>query len=226
MTLLARLWYLQVIAGDQYQSASNANSVRSVITPALRGAILDDQGRPLVENRTTVVVTVDRTVLAEQKDDGESVLRSLATVLNEPYEDLYDRTRLCGTEGAKKPPICWYGSPYQPIPVAKDVSVAVELAIRERQEYFPGVTTELEALRDYPQPNAVNAAHNLGYLGPASQAQIDESEAAAAGGRVGQIYGTDLVGQTGLEAQYDDYLRGMPGVKQLAVDKAGNVLDT
>ena len=96
------------------------------------------------------MVTVDRTVLAEQKDDGESVLRALATVLGEPYEDLYDRTRLCGTEGAKKPPICWYGSPYQPIPVAKDVPVEVELAIRERQEYFPGVTTQLEALRDYP----------------------------------------------------------------------------
>ena len=211
MTLLARLWYLQVIAGDQYQAASSSNSVRSVITPALRGAILDDQGRPLVENRTTVVVTVDRTVLAEQKDDGESVLRALALVLGEQYQDLYDRTRLCGTEGAKKPPICWYGSPYQPIPVAKDVPVEVELAIRERQENFPGVTTELEALRDYRQLNAVNAAHILGYLGPASG-----PDRRVRGCGCGRRSRADLRhgpgrASTGLEAQYDDYLRGSPG---------------
>lgn len=224
-TLLGRLWFLQVIAGDTYQAASVSNSTRPVVTNPMRGAILDDQGRALVTNRTTVVVTVDRDTLNKQPDHGESVLRHLAPVLHMSYQDLYDRTRLC-TEPDTTPPVCWYGDPIQPIPVAKDVSSAVELAIRERHEYFPGVTTQLEAVREYPEINDVNAAHMLGYLGPATQAQIDASKRAAAKGKGSALLGTDLVGQTGLEAEYDAYLRGTPGVKQVAVNKAGSVIGT
>ena len=125
VTLLGRLWFLQVAAGQQYRAAAQNNVVREVITPPVRGLILDDQGRQLVNNRTTLVVTVDRSTLDKQKDGGVAVLTKLAKVLHTTYVDLHDRIQLCGTPGAKKPPICWNGSPFQPIPVAKDVTAEV-----------------------------------------------------------------------------------------------------
>src|SRR6478735_8617239 len=63
-TLFARLWYLQVVGQDTYQAAAVSNAVRDVDIPAPRGLIVDDQGRPLVANRTSWVVTVNRGVFA------------------------------------------------------------------------------------------------------------------------------------------------------------------
>lgn len=221
VTLLGRLWFLQVAAGQQYRAAAQNNVVREVITPPVRGLILDDQGRQLVNNRTTLVVTVDRSTLDKQKDGGVAVLTKLAKVLHTTYVDLHDRIQLCGTPGAKKPPICWNGSPFQPIPVAKDVTAEVALSIMERREDYPGVSTDLEALRDYPEPDGATAAHLLGYLGP-----VDPQEVASAKGSSSPLYGSEQVGRDGLEAVYDAQLRGSPGVKQLAVDFGGNVTGT
>ncbi len=220
-TLLGRLWFLQVAAGQQYQAAAENNRVREVVTDPVRGLILDDMGRPLVDNRTTLVVTVDRSTLEKQSDGGVTVLTKLAKVLHTTYTDLHDRIQLCGTPGAKKPPICWNGSPFQPIPVAKDVTAEVALSIMERREDYPGVSTDLEALRDYPEPYGAAAAHVLGYLGPA-----DSQEVAGAKGSASPLFPGELVGRDGLEAQYDQQLRGTPGVKQLAVDYGGNVTGT
>ena len=69
-TLLARAFYLQVLEGAEYRVAAASNTVREVVDPAVRGLILDQAGRPLVANRTSVVVTVDRQVLAEQVQEG------------------------------------------------------------------------------------------------------------------------------------------------------------
>ena len=67
LTLLGRLWYLQVYQGDQYRTAADSNFTRSVVTPAVRGLILDDEGRPLVSNRVSLAITVDRSVLVRLK---------------------------------------------------------------------------------------------------------------------------------------------------------------
>ena len=221
VTLLGRLWYLQVIAGDVYQQAATANNTRSVITPAVRGLILDDRGRPLVQNRTTLVVTVDRTALGKQDDDGDAVLARLATLLDTDYTELHDKVQLCGTEGAK-PGVCWYGSAYQPIPVARDVSTEIALTVLERREDYPGISAELEAVREYPAPADANAAHMLGYIGPVLDTDIENSKT----GDGPVLLGSDVIGKAGLEQVYDSYLRGTPGVKTLTVDKSGNVTGT
>ncbi len=221
VTLLGRLWYLQVIAGDTYSQAATANRVREVVTPAVRGLILDDRGRPLVQNRTTLVVTVDRTALGKQPDDGDAVLARLAKLLDTNFADVYDKVQLCGQPGAK-PGVCWYGSPYQPIPVARDVPTDVALQVLERREAFPGISADLEAVRDYPAPAKANAAHMLGYIGPVLDTDI---EAAKEAGEP-ELRTSDVIGKAGLEQVYDSYLRGTPGVKQLSVDNAGNVTGT
>lgn len=224
-TLVARLWYMQVVSGEAYRALAADNRIREVVTPAVRGAILDDQGRPLAENRTTLVVSVDRTVLADQPDDGARVVARLARVLQQPPQRIERKLTLCGTSGAAKPPVCWNGSPYQPIPVDDDTRPAVALQIMERKEDFPGVTAQLQAVRTYPQPFGARASQVLGYLGP-----VTAEELTAAQSKVGRngvtLTRADLVGRAGLEQQYDRYLRGLPGVKQLSVDNAGNVVGT
>ena len=223
--LVARLWYMQVVAGNEYQAEASENRIREVVTPAVRGAILDDRGRPLVQNRTSLVVSVDRSTLLEQPEDGEAVVRKLAAVLDVKKDKLDRQLTLCGSPGAAKPPTCWNGSPYQPIPVAEDVPTDTALEVMERSEEFPGVSADMAAIRDYPKPYGARAAQVLGYVGPISAEELEAAE--QEDGRRGSTYTSfDIVGKSGLEQVYDDYLRGRPGVKKLAVDSAGNVTGT
>lgn len=219
LTLAARLWYLQVVAADDYGQAAEENRTRTVLTTPPRGAILDAAGRPLVSNRVSLVVTVDRAVLAKQSEQQHrEVLARLAKVLGQTPAELTARTLLCGEPGASKPPACWNGSPYQPIPVAKDVSAQVAIEVMERREDFPGVLAESAALRAYPTPYGVNAAHVLGYLSPITTGELDRLEAA---GQDPTAHRSDLVGRAGLERSYDAALRGTPGAKVVTVDNLG-----
>jgi len=224
LTLSARLFFLQVISGSEYRDKAQSNTVREVVNPAVRGLILDQAGRPLVSNRTSLVVTVDRAVLGRQPDDGTAVINRLADALQTTPEDISDRLKPCGTEGAKPPPVCWNGSTYQPVPVASDVSTDAALRIMEKRTDFPGVTAQVQAVRTYPEPFGVNAAHLLGYLGPVSEQQIEEQNPDAA--TTDRLRRTDVVGRSGLEAQYDTQLRGKPAVTQLAIDTGGRVTQT
>ena len=222
LTLVGRLWFLQIYSGDQYRNAANNNFIREVVTEAVRGQILDDMGRQLVRNKTTLVITVDRSVLAGlSRARRTAVLTALARQLKTTPVALNDKITLCGTPDAKRPPVCWDGSPFQPIPVARDVTQALALSLLEQSENFPGVAAELEAQREYPAPYRANAAHELGYIGPVTQSELDATAKAK-----NPLYRSDLVGRTGLEAQYDDVLRGINGVRQLSVDRAGNVTGT
>ncbi len=218
LTLFGRLWYLQVLASDTYQRAAADNQLRDVVTPAPRGQVLDDVGRALVTNRTALVVSVDRLKLLRQKDGGKTVLHRLSQVLHVPYEELHQRIQLCGG-GVQKP--CWNGSPYQPIPLTDRANTRMALQILEQKELFPGVTAELEAVRDYPRPSGALASHALGYLGPITDAELAKLPSSERDARR-----RDLVGRAGLEKTYDSYLRGQPGVRQVSVDHLGAVTGT
>jgi penicillin-binding protein 2 len=222
LTLGARLFTVQVIGADGYRAASNTNREREIVTPAVRGLVLDDRGRPLVSNRTALVVSISRTTLLNSKDEGRALVQRLASTLRLPFATVWGRTQLCGTEGAPKPPICFNGAPYQPVPVAQDVDPRIALQIMERSEDFPGVTAELQAVRTIPRPLGVNAAHMLGYLGPVTDAELKASSTAAREGRA-ELQRTDRVGRAGLEKEYDTALRGTPGVSEVGVDIRGRL---
>jgi penicillin-binding protein 2 len=222
--LLARLYTVQVVGAQGYEAAAATNRVREIVTPAVRGLVLDDQGRPLVSNRSALVVSVSRTQLIDSPDGGRALVHRLADLLDQPFDEVWGRTQLCGTLGAPKAPACFNGAPYQPVPVAEDVPARVALQILERQEDFPGVTAELQAVRAIPRPFGVNAAHLLGYLGPVTEQELNASSEAARDGRT-ELQRTDLVGRAGLEAQYDAALRGTPGITKVAVDIRGRVTD-
>ncbi|TMR93423.1 penicillin-binding protein 2 [Nonomuraea basaltis] len=196
VTLMGRLWFLQVVSGAQYVQAAADVRIRTVPVPPVRGQIVDVAGRPLVTNRTRPVVTVDAVALAHQPDGGRAVLERLGKVLRQPYKQIAEKVRLCGPQ---VPQPCWQGSPYEPIPVAEGVTVPVALQISERQQDFPGVRTELRPVRVYPFGAA--AAHTLGYVQGAK-------------------------GRDGLEGVYDGELAGRPGRKDVAVDNTGQVTRT
>ncbi|KWX02021.1 Cell division protein FtsI (Peptidoglycan synthetase) [Carbonactinospora thermoautotrophica] len=221
VTLLGRLWYLQIPAGERYDQAASANQVREIVTPAVRGQILDHLGRPLVNNRPALVVSVSRTELLKQPDKGRAVLQRLAKVLGMPYEELRQRISLCGPNVPKP---CWNGSPYQPIPVTDEADTRMALQIMERREDFPGVTAEVQPVRNYPAPEGANAAHILGYLSPVSEDELRRQR--EPGYRGPQYERSETVGRAGLEREYNDQLRGQPGVTRVAVDHLGRVIDT
>ncbi|WP_214320665.1 penicillin-binding protein 2 [Nonomuraea sediminis] len=209
-----RLWQVQVVRGKEFVTAATETRTRTVMVPAVRGQILDSSGRPLVRNKTALVVSVDRQQLQRMPDGGTEVLTKLAQVLGKPVNQLQKRIRSCGP-GVTRP--CWPGSPYQPIPIDNRVQTREALQILERQEEFPGVTAEVQAVREYPQGKA--AAQLLGYLQPVTQEELDKRDGLKAG-----FSGVDLVGRDGLEYVYDEALRGKPGLRQVQVDRLGKVL--
>lgn len=219
ITLGGRLWYIQVMNGTSYVKLASANQTRTVIVPAVRGQILDDVGNGLVTNRTALVVSVDMMTLSQRPDGGVPVLRRLAPMLNMPYTLLKKKVRLC-TAKVKQP--CWAGSPYQPIPVDQNASPQVALQIMEEQNQFPGVSAETEGVTQYPQPHGANPAQVLGYLQPATTQELKADHLPS---QVG--YSTaDLVGQSGLEEQYNSALTGKTGTNTVSVNAAGDVTGT
>ena len=83
LTLFARLWYMQVLTGDGYRAAAAEQSVRDVVVQPARGLIVDDMGRPLVANRSSWVVSVDRTLIGKlSEDERDATLKKLARVVD------------------------------------------------------------------------------------------------------------------------------------------------
>lgn len=219
VALLGRLFYLQVAAAPQYKDAALSIQSRDVVTPATRGLIVDSSGVPLALNKVGVAITVDRTLIDKQEDKGEAVLRSLARLLKIKYVDVLQRTRLCGELEVGKRAGCWTGSRFQPIPITKDADPAIALQIVERSDQFPGVSAAPVAIRAYPGNAEVNAAHMLGYIGP-----LTEGDLAGDNGR--SYFRSEYIGKAGLEIQYDEFLRGSPGIKTFTVDRKEVVTDT
>ncbi|WP_307861803.1 penicillin-binding protein 2 [Nocardioides sp. SYSU D00065] len=219
-TLFVRLYYLQVIGGESYQAQAADQSVRDIVVQPQRGLIVDSQGRPLVANRTSWVISVDRTVLGKLEERQRTELvRRVSVVVDAPPEDVEARLVTCGDPGSVRD-VCWNGSPYQPVPVATDVPKDVALRVLEQPEDYPGVLAEQQDVRSYPRPFGINAAHLLGYLSPITEDEYD----LAAERDDRSLNGASVVGRAGVEKEYDEWLRGLPGYRRVAVDSMGRVL--
>jgi penicillin-binding protein 2 len=214
--LFGRLFYLQVAAGPKYKEAALSIQSRDVVAPANRGLIVDGYGVPLAMNKAGLAITIDRIAIDKLEDKGVDVMQRLAKLLNLQYKDIYQNTRLCGELPTGQKAGCWQGSRYQPIPITKSADPDTALQIVERADDFPGVDAQPVAIRNYPSYLDVNAAHVLGYVGP-----LAESDLLAGNGK--QYFRSESIGKSGLEIQYDSFLRGEPGIRTVIVDRKESI---
>jgi penicillin-binding protein 2 len=205
-TLFLRLWSLQILNGAQLLRASQNNQLRDVRIQAPRGPIMDRNGRMLVTNVGALVVQIRVTDLPKQRSVRLREIRALARVVQVPALQIGAMIRRHRTD------------PLTPVTVKENVSKALAFYILERgPEDFPGVEVVKSYLRSYP--NAELAAHVLGYVTEISAEQLKSlSKHGYRGG--------DTIGQTGIEARYDQYLRGLPGLAQLRVNSIGRPIGT
>ena len=215
-SLFGRLFYLQVAAGPKYREAALSIQSRDVVSPATRGLIVDGYGVPLAMNKAGLAITIDRIAIDKLEDKGVGVMKRLAALLKLNYEDIYQNTRLCGELPKGEKAGCWQGSRYQPIPITKSADPDIALQIVERSDAFPGVDAQPVAIRSYPSYLDVNAAHVLGYVGPLTESDLLESNGK-------QYFRSETIGKTGLEIQYDTFLRGEPGIRTVIVDRKESI---
>ena len=219
VALLGRLFFLQVAAGPIYKDAALSIQSRDVVTPANRGFIVDSSGVPLAVNRVGLAITVDRTKIDKLPDKGEGVIRDLVALLDLKFRDVWQRTRLCGELPVGEKAGCWTGSRFQPIPITKSADPELALRIVERSDRYPGISATPVAIRNYPNTVGFNGGHVMGYVGPLTEDDL-------AGGNGRSYFRSEQIGKSGLEIEYDEYLRGVPGIKTFIVDRKEAVTST
>ncbi len=198
--LFARLWSLQVMDAPKAQAAAATNGVRVVYTQAPRGLIEDRNGHVLVGNVNEPVIEVSR-LLASQDPSMETRLAPLLGMTTSQLRRAINNLQY---------------SPYAPVPIMPDATPAQILYIQENQALFPGVQATTMSVRTY-SPMGKAAANVVGYVGQISQAEYQRLK--SQGYQPG-----DQVGLAGIEAEYESFLRGTPGVQKLQVDSKGDVL--
>ncbi len=209
VTLLGRLTYMQVTGSGQAAAAVESR-VRDIVIPAPRGLVVDQAGREMLRNRPATDVLLDRAVVLSQPDGGAAEIAALSALTGTPEADIRARLVACGKPEAG--PTCFTGGPYEPVPVVIDTQVESVVDLIENPARYPGLTVRTRAERDYLTPIPANAAHLLGYLGSPTQAELDADET---------LYAGEDIGRAGVEASYDDYLRGQNGAQRLALDRTG-----
>jgi penicillin-binding protein 2 len=194
--LFFRLWALQVLSGERYLAAAQNNQLRTIRIEAPRGKILDDRGRVIVGNQLAQVVSVWPASLP--RHSRGRVFRHLSRVLGIPTAELQQTFR----EQRRADPL-------KPVALAEGVSGDVVKYLKERIHEFPGVTVERTYVRSYPRGPL--AAQLLGHVGAVTPEQIKSR----------RYRSGDHVGQSGIEAAFDRYLRGRAGLATLRVDSLG-----
>ena len=201
--LFFRLWALQVISGERYLENARNNQIRPYRAPAPRGSIVDRNGTVLVANVPGTLVQLWPAALEGiPETDRARMLQRLARLLELPPREV----RRAAATGA--------GDPLTPVTIDERVGERKINYLLEHQAQFPGVQIAQTHLRDYPQGKI--GAQLLGFVGEVTKEQLDTMQAKgyAAG---------DRIGQTGVEATYDQFLRGTPGVGRVYVDALGRV---
>ena len=224
--LFFRLWFLQVLSTNQYAKAASVNFVRDVEVPAPRGEILDSSGQILASSRRAYAVEISPPNLPVPITDSN--------LAHPPQPDaaLYDRlASVLGLPTKREPcPVNGHGLlhmsviacrvvqgyvqlSYGEATVASDISDQQLWYISERQSSLPGVTVQQIYQRTYPFGDL--ASQVLGIVSRITAAEVGQPDYAG-------VSPNDSVGQSGLEASYDRYLRGADGAEKVKVDAFGN----
>jgi penicillin-binding protein 2 len=191
------LWRLQVNGSDYYQKLAEQNRIRNLPILAPRGRILDREGRIIVNNYPSFSVLL----LRDQNRDLLADVAMIAAGLNMDASEVAERIRK------------FAGRPhYEPI-VLKDDITQDELAFVEAHKpELPELETTTSNRRLYPRNGFL--AHLIGYVGEVSEDMLNQPRY--------EFYNPgDVVGQSGVELQYNDWLIGKNGYRRAVVDSRG-----
>ncbi len=203
--LFMRLWNMQVISSSSYTEQAEKNRTRSISTHAARGRILDRNGAVLVGNRPSLVVLAEQSVL-----EDEAELHILAALIGIPKAVLRLKIE-DSSQGLQRGRV-----------IAVDVSRRVVSFINAHPSLFDGVSIEARSQRSYPLGSL--AGQVLGYTGVITSEQLKASQDNQDEGKITYEPG-DVVGQSGIEASYENVLQGIKGEQVVFVDADGNIVN-
>jgi penicillin-binding protein 2 len=193
--LTASFWHLQVLRQRYYRTLAENNRIRVVPIAAPRGPLLDRRGRPLVENRPSFNV-----VLApEQSQDLDDTVERLARVLGVGEAAIRER-------------LARRSAPFHAVVVKADVSLEEVALLEARRFELPEASVQVVPVRSYPL--AAAAAHALGRVGEVTEPQLRSPEFL-------DLKPGSLVGQAGIESQYNRALMGQDGYRRVIVNSRG-----
>ncbi|MEK7537760.1 MAG: penicillin-binding protein 2 [Patescibacteria group bacterium] len=193
--LLVRVIQLQVVRGSDFRSRAEGNRIRTVITPAPRGAIVDRHGAVLAENIPNFTVTVTPADLPSDAAQRDAMIDRLAGIIGLSVADINTTLRSSSRR------------PTDPVTVMEQVPYAAAMNNIVATADMPAVNIVGVPNRYYPHAEAT--ATSLGYTGRVSPEELQRQSA---------INPLDIVGKTGLERSYNDVLTGQDGVRQVERD--------
>jgi penicillin-binding protein 2 len=199
IVLAARLWYLQVLTGNDYSISAKATQTREIKVPAQRGVIYDRDGEVLANNAPGLNVTVTPVSISREK------VEKLARILEADKEavlDSYDAAFELGNQ-------------YGPMLVKENAARDDVTYVSERTEELPGVTVHDDYVRNYPKGEV--AAHVLGYTGAITQEELKQEAFKG-------LSNDSVVGKSGVEVYYEEVLRGEAGKQVYNVDALGRIV--
>ncbi len=190
--LFTRMFYLQVVKGEEFRSASEQNRTRLIFSRAIRGTIYDRNMAVLTKDLATYAIKV------VPEDFRETALPLLSEILAMPAEEIQAKL-----EDARLPS-------WEPITLRSGLGEDVVQKVEEQHLQLPGVSVQIEPQRFYPYRNLFS--HLIGYIGEISPEELSSNPGLESG---------DLVGKTGLEKKYDGELRGQNGGMIMEVNALG-----
>jgi penicillin-binding protein 2 len=200
LTILLRLWSLQVLSGEDYSVLANENQVREFRVQAPRGEIVDRRGRVLVENRPVIRLELRPGDLPTSRPERRSELAALARLADLSPAQLRRKIR-------ETPRFGGYS-----VVLRQGLDRRTLFYLLEHRDRFPGVSVEPTYVRSYKQGSL--AAHVLGLVGQVGPSQLKDPQ-------FGGLEPGDIIGQAGVEHTYDTYLRGTAGEERIQVDALG-----
>ncbi|MGE0868136.1 MAG: penicillin-binding protein 2 [Kofleriaceae bacterium] len=200
--LIGRLWQLQVMRGDSYFERTVSNVVKERYLPSVRGKILDRNGVALADNRPAFNIYATPKKLTPA---ARTELERMLGLTDDEIAKVSERLAV----GVKR-------DPRHAVVILEDQGRDRAALVEQSLARLPGVEVHHEPYRYYPQGDL--AAHLIGYMSQMTAAEVD---------RLGdQGYdASELVGRYGLEAAWENYLRGKKGIERFAVDAGGRRLD-
>jgi penicillin-binding protein 2 len=197
LLLIFGLWRLQILHSDYYTSMAEQNRIKEVPILAPRGKLLDREGRPIVDNYPSFSALL----LRSQGKISDSNLDAIAVGLHLDAGDLKVRVkRLSAMPG------------YQPIFIKFDITPDELAFIESHRNEFPELDTITVHRRLYPKNGFM--AHLIGYVGEVSEDMLNNPRF--------ELYNSgDVVGQSGVEAEYNDMLMGKNGSRRVLVNSKG-----